>query len=137
MSFCSYNIRGLNKKTSFVKDFILSKNIGLIDLFETHVKKDSASFIANLVSSNFSWLFNYDSHSNGRIWVGWDPSKWKVQTLVSSSQHISCSVSSFDDKISFIASFVYALNTAQERKQLWSQLLQFKNSICVNGLCPP
>lgn len=136
MIFCSYNIRGLNKKISFVKDFITNNNVGLIALLETHVKKESAKPISSMVSPRFSWLFNYDSHYNGRVWVGWDPNKWQVTSLLQGSQHISCNVLNIGSNASFFVSFVYAHNTHEERRQLWLELTQFQTSITSNGVCP-
>lgn len=129
MTFCSYNVRGLNNKMSFVKDFLHHNNLGLIALLETHVKKDSAAFISNFVASRFSWYFNYDSHYNGRIWLGWDPSRWNVLPLVTEAQHISCKVTNLASNHSFYVSFVYAYNTHIDRRPLWDSLLNFQHSI--------
>lgn len=137
MSLCSYNIRGLNNKISFVKDFISNKKIGILALLETHVQNDSANFISSSVAPSFSWLFNYDCHYNGRIWVGWDPSIWKIQPLMHSSQHISCSVLHIASNDQFFVSFIYALNTPEERRQLWRDLSYLQNSITVNDNTPP
>lgn len=136
MNLCSYNIRGLNNKISFVRDFISNKKIGLISLLETHVKKDSANFVSNSVSPRFTWLFNYDCHSNGRIWVGWDPGVWKIQLLKHGSQHISCSATTIGSNDHFFVSFIYAMNTPEERRELWSDLLNFRDSISSNGITP-
>ena len=81
IDFCSFNIRGLNNKKAFVKDFLSFNKISLFGLLETHVKKDSASAVSSTISPRFSWIFNYDDHHNGRIWVGWDPSLWNLSLL--------------------------------------------------------
>lgn len=133
MDFCSYNVRGLNNKTSFIKDFIRNNNLGLLGLLETRVKKENASSIASFLSPSFNWLFNYDHHENGRIWIGWDPSLWRVVHLATTDQHISCSVTRLATSESFFISFVYAFNTYMERKPLWSSLLSFQASITVDN----
>lgn len=137
MDFCSYNVRGLNNKKSFYKDFINVKNLSLFAFLETHVKKESANSIASFLSQKFNWSFNSDYHDNGRIWLGWDPSIWKVMPLASSSQHISFSVTRMDTQESFFLSFVYALNTYIERRALWTDLLSFKASISINNVSRP
>ena len=106
MIFCSYNTRGLNNKIAFYKDFIASNKLGLIALVETHVKQDSASFVSNLIAPKLNWLFNYDCHHNGRIWLGWDPVMWSISDIRTHAQHISCKVSSVESNINFYASFI-------------------------------
>lgn len=121
-------MRGLNNKVSFYKDFIASRKLGLIALLETHVKKENAIYIANFVAPRFKWVFNYDYHCNGRIWLGWDPQIWSISDFVYHSQHISCKVCTLDSKACFYASFVYAHNDYIERRSLWSDLSSFKSS---------
>lgn len=127
--FCAYNIRGLNNKQSFTKDFILSNKFSLFALLETHVAADSASSIANFICPRFKWVFNYDYHANGRIWLGYDPSIWKLQVLSMSSQQISCQISLVSTGESFFLSTIYALNSSVLRRQLWADLLSFKSCI--------
>lgn len=129
MVFCSYNIRGLNNKESYVKDCISNNKLGLIALLETHVKQEMASIISSTIDFRFQWLFNYDCHHNGRIWLGWDPNLWKVQKLVTNAQHLSCFINRVGTNDSFFVSFVYALNTDVERRSLWAGLIDFQRSI--------
>lgn len=137
LDFCSYNIRGLHNKVSFVKDFVSMNKIGLIALLETHVKQENASFISSLVASRFCWMFNYDHHRNGRIWFGWDPTLWRVSQIFSSAQQISCHVSRLDYSDGCILSMIYAYNTGQDRRQLWAELHNLQSLILVNGISPP
>lgn len=137
MTFCSYNIRGLNKKLSFVKDFLQNNRLGLIALMETHVKQESAAFVSSVVSARFNWLHNYDYHSNGRIWVGWDPNRWSITKLSASAQHISCSVANLETNTNFYVSFVYGLNNHVDRRSLWTDLINFQQSICSNDIVQP
>lgn len=132
MDFCAYNVRGLNKKTSFIKDFISNNYLSFCTLLETHVHKDSANSISQFLSPKFTWIFNYEHHANGRIWIGWDSSVWKVDKLASSAQHISCSITHISSQDHFFVSFIYALNTYMERKLLWSSLLSFRDSITIS-----
>lgn len=130
MFFCSYNTRGLNNKVSFYKDFIASRKLNLVALLETHVKRENANFLAHLVAPKFQWVFNYENHYNGRIWLGWDPSFWTISEVVTHSQHISCKISSTDSSTWFYASFIYAFNDYTARRNLWADLINVKtNSI--------
>ena len=133
MDFCSYNTRGLNNKISFYKDFIASNKIGLVALSETHVKQESASFVCKLVAPRFSWVFNYECHPDGRLWLGWDPNVWNISGIQIHAQHISCQVTSVQQHFTFFASFIYAVNDYVERRLLWNDLILFKNSLDENA----
>lgn len=123
--FCTYNIRGLNNKLDFAKDFIRHNSIGLVGFLETHVKEDVAESISCFLSDKFTWVFNYNYHSNGRIWLGWDSTIWKVMVLSVSVQQISCTVTKLNTGDSFAWSCIYGLNTYHERRELWADLLNF------------
>lgn len=129
VDFCSYNIRGLNNKQNFAKDFVNLHKLSLFALIETRVKKDSASTIANFICPNFSWIFNYDHHYNGRLWVGFDPNIWNLTVISISAQQITCSVQCISTQDIFMVSFVYGFNTAGERRALWDELLAVKRLI--------
>lgn len=126
---CTYNIRGLNNKQSFVKDFIDLHHLSFIVLLETHVLETSALSISKFIGPKFSWLFNYSQHYHGRIWIGFDPKVWKVTSMVCSAQHHTCSILRIDGGLEFYASFIYGSNASMERRALWADLLEFKASI--------
>lgn len=130
--FCSYNVRGLNKKLTYIKDFISLNKFSIVGLLETHVKERNAAYFASLVAPRFSWLFNYNSHPNGRIWFGWDSSLWNVTLTSSSAQHITCKVTSNDASLSCTISMVYAFNTCVERRLLWNDLFDVHNNLSDN-----
>ena len=123
IDFCSFNVRGLNNKAPFVKDFLRSNKISLIGLIETRVHKDVAKNISSEIDRCFNWLDNYDCHHGGRIWVGWNPFFWDVSLLARSSQHITCSVFQKHLKVDFVITFIYGLNSGIERRLLWEELL--------------
>lgn len=136
VGFCTYNVRGLNNKQSFIKDFIRSNNITLLALLETRVKENMASPIARGISHSVHWLFNYEHHSNGRIWIGWDPSIWNLSVSYKSAQMITCSVSSvLDNQHAFVISFVYAYNTYIERRSLWQDVVSLAASLPNQAWC--
>lgn len=107
---------------TYVKDFISFNKLSIAAILETHVKSDSADYISRFICSRFSWIFNYDCHVNGRIWIGYDPTIWKVTVLAKSEQHITCLLCYLASGISFVSSFIYGLNTTVERRRLWHNL---------------
>lgn len=94
-----------------------------------------ANSISHSLSHKFRWVFNYDIHYNGRICLGWDPNIWTVQQLVSSAQHIYCSITKVGKNKHFFL-FVYAYNTSVERRPLQSSLLEFKQAHIDTGNDP-
>lgn len=134
IDFCSFNIRGLNKKQTFAKDFLSINKLSLFALLETHVKKASASFVSKFIGPRFNWHFNYDYHYNGRIWVGVDPSIWNLNVLRSSAQHVTCSVSNISGGEDFVISFIYGFNTAVERRVLWSEILDIQRDFISDSM---
>lgn len=100
-------MRGLNSKIGFIKDFLINNNVTLVALLETHVKQENAERIFTTLSARLHWRFNYDFHVNGRIWIGFDPSLWKVVTVSQSVQHIFCIITRISLNESFAASFLY------------------------------
>lgn len=129
IDFCVYNIRGLNNKKAFVKDFIRVNKITLFALLETHVKQDAAVSISKFIAPRFSWVFNYAHHYHGRIWLGWDQDIWNVSVIDVSAQHISCTVMHIATGTTFTASFIYGFNTLSERRTLWQDMLSLKQHI--------
>lgn len=136
IDFCSYNVRGLNNKCSYIKDFISTNKVSLIGLLETKVNKDLASSISLSLSRNFQWRFNYDSHSHGRIWLGWDPSIWNISLISSNAQAMHCSVSRVESPTDcFMLSIIYAFNTLEERRSLWNDLSSFSQLVGDSSWC--
>lgn len=127
MDFCSYIIRGLNSKQAYVKDFLRSNNISFIALLETRVKEINANSISSSLAANWSWVFNYSSHPNGRIWLGWNPNFWNISILFSAAQIITCSVMNIIAQTTFLVSFIYGFNEVNNRRSLWSDLIQFNH----------
>ena len=135
--FCSFNIRGIHNKIDFVHDFILSLRLNLFAVIETHVKEKDALVLSSKVNKNFDWLFNYQHHYNGRIWLGWNPMVWSVHHLFSSAQQLTCRVTRQSDNISFVLTIVYAHNDMTERRSLWNDLNMVNTSWVDIGLgCP-
>jgi exonuclease III len=73
MNFLIWNVRGLNhpSKQREVKSLINIHKIGLICLIETRVKENKAEKIRDAIASDWDFVFNYEKHFLGRIWVCW------------------------------------------------------------------
>ena len=138
MNFASWNVRGLNKSPhqKEVKNLIICNKLSFISCLETRVKVDNALCISKEICKNWSWLFNYEDHHNGRIWVGWDPTVWKISLLSKSAQQISCLATFLEKQTTICVTFVYAFNTAAQRLSLWNELESISSTQlpwCVAG----
>lgn len=139
IKLCSYNIRGLNKQLKQADDssFLADNCISFVGLVETRVKSPKANSVVNSINHQWHWVFNYDFHSNGRIWVGWNPNDWNVSILFKSAQILRLVAPVNNVPISFFVSIIYGFNKIGQRKQLWTDLQMLANSIqgqwCVLG----
>lgn len=131
LEVCSFNVRGLNSKQTYIKDFLLSNKISLIALLETHVTEPNAVRISSFVAPRFSWYFNYNNSPNGRIWLGWDNEIWNVDILYCTAQVIHCSVRFLQNNVTFFCSFVYAYNDIEDRRHLWDELKKISTNIDI------
>lgn len=131
--FCSFNIRGLHNKVCFAKDFVNNLQLQLFAVMETRVKEKDALVFSTKVHRGFDWIFNYQHHRNGRIWLGWNPLFWSAQHLTSSAQQITCRITRVSDNLSFVWTVVYALNDLCDRRGLWLELEQIKNQWIDSG----
>lgn len=122
---CSYNIRGLNKKPkqADTKSFLVDNKISFVSLVETRVKCSKTNSISKSICKHWCWEFNYDYHSNSRIWVGWDPSIWHTSILFKSDQVIHCKLKLLNMQEEFFVSIVYDFSTVVQRRPLWSHLV--------------
>ncbi|XP_074363651.1 uncharacterized protein LOC141704298 [Apium graveolens] len=124
MNFASWNVRGINKSPhqKELQQFISGNNIDFMGILETKVKASKAPSISKKINKNWQWLFNYDHHYNGRIWVGWNPNIWDISLLSQSSQFITCNARFIEKNLSFIVTFIYAFNDAIDRVPLWDYI---------------
>lgn len=124
--------QSITSQPLLIQDFISDNNLSLIGLLETRVQENVAKTISSGISPNFEWFFNYNHYGGGRIWLGWNSIFWDVNILSSSAQHITCSVTLLQCKVSLVISFVYGFNTEQARRSLWAELSALSPSL--NGL---
>lgn len=133
MNFAVWNVRGLNKSAhqKELKHFISSNKISFMACVETKVKEKNSVNISRKISRRWSWFFNYNHHSNGRIWVGFDNSIWSITVMSSSSQHTTCNVTFLEKQCNFMVTFVYAHNSPHQREELWRDIESLSTTISV------
>ena len=120
MTVIVWNVRKLNpfKQRSMV-DRIRKLKVKLVCLLKTRVKENNCQSIINKHFKGWSWLHNYSSAYNGRIWVIWSD-HMKVDLVDSTAQCITCKV--LIDAKQFYLSVVYGFNEGVERRALWNHL---------------
>lgn len=125
MSGFFWNIRGLNKsnKQSVIQEWIRKNSFQFGCLIETKVKESKVEKVMNKIFGDWNIVSNYEFSRLGRIWVTWNK-QTKVQVVYKSGQLITCSIILHGETEEFWCSFIYALNTADERRELWSDLQQ-------------
>lgn len=92
------------------------------------MKEGKVRGIVNSVFQNWSFMANYEYNRLGRIWVVWDQSV-RMTPIYKSSHIITCSVLLEGKEKEIFCSFVYALNTMEERRNLWEDLRNHKDSM--------
>lgn len=124
-----WNVRGFNQSTkhAVVREWLKGIEAQFGCLIETRVKERKVSRI--LMESFRDWdvITNYEHNPLGRIWVIWK-SKMRLTPVFKSSHIITCSVMMDGCKEEFFCSFVYALNTTEERRSLWEDIRNHSDS---------
>lgn len=117
-----WNIRGFNKKTKqgVVRSWMRDKSILFGCLIETRVKEKKAGKIVEKVFHGWNFMANYEYNRLGRLWVLWRE-EVRMTPVYKTAQMITCSVL-LPWKEEFLCSFIYAFNTAEERRSLWSEM---------------
>ena len=133
LNLASWNIRGLNMtyKQDDIRSFVFKNKISLLGLMETKVRALKGLKISKAILRHWRFSNNNDHHSNGRIWVAWDPSILNVKVEYASSQLMHTSVTIIDTNQRFFASFVYGFNTATKRSPLCRDIRQISTGIAT------
>lgn len=133
----SLNIRGLNEseRQLALRHFINKNNItSILYLIQTRVKDKLFARVKFACFKDWSAFHNYVYACNGRLWLCWDPLRWKIQYMKGSNQFIHASVCSLDLEIQFAFTGVYAANLRVSRAQLWSDLCDTSSTITNSWL---
>ncbi|XP_062099266.1 uncharacterized protein LOC133805147 [Humulus lupulus] len=118
----SWNIRGLNgsKKQTDVLDICRRNKVGVGALLETKMRGNK---VMELMANKFrNWDFYSSPVTEGRILIIWRKIFVKVIVLEETTQYVHCYIKMAGQKHPFSATFVYGLNSMEERKILWQRL---------------
>jgi exonuclease III len=134
MNFLIWNVRGLNhpSKQKEVKNMIKCHKISFICLIETRVKIQKADVIRSYIVPDWDYVYNYDQHFLGRIWVCWKKDEFEVIVLDKSYQSINCVVKSIKNNLNWFHSFIYGDNKGVDRKLLCMNLASMKTKVANN-----
>ncbi|XP_074299589.1 uncharacterized protein LOC141630722 [Silene latifolia] len=88
---------------------------------ETRVRAPKFDYIRRKGFRLFHVLNNYEHHSNGRLWVIWNKASLRITALSSGNQWIHIQVED-PGCATFQVFFVYGLNSAEGRYDLWTFL---------------
>lgn len=126
-----WNVRGINEpdKHSNFRRWLYSHHSSLGTLLETHIKESNLPAVLNSLCPNWSFASNHQSDHDGRIIIIWKP-HLNVVILHQSRQSMTCRVESLA-AVTFYFTAVYAANTAEERNELWVELLQIQSSLAL------
>ncbi|KAJ6724733.1 hypothetical protein OIU85_022631 [Salix viminalis] len=81
-----------------------------------------AVIMSKVLPQRWEVLTNIGDHSNGRIVVGWDASKFQLRYLESSAQWLTCELLNHPSHSGMKLTFVYGFNTYAERTDLWDYM---------------
>ncbi|XP_021863540.2 uncharacterized protein [Spinacia oleracea] len=98
-------------------------------LIETRVKETKFKQISSKFGRYWSWGENYKDNPRGRIWLGWQHLEVDLSILTCHEQFIHCVVRDRTGCVYLYFTAVYGLHTIEDRKSLWSALLQIQASV--------
>ena len=84
-----------------------------------------ASLQEGLELSNWRFVSNASDGEAARIIVGWDPVWYDAQCLHNSKQWVTFRVVSVDQSLDINISFIYGLNTAAARQEVWNYIRSY------------
>lgn len=131
MKIASWNIRGLNLplKQNGVCHLIRSNNLDVLAVLETKCSREKVCrFVKNKLPG---WEFcdNFDLAKGGRILVIWNPDTVDLSLVLKHPQVIHCRIHCKISSHEFCISFIYAANALIHRREVWSSLTDFGNSL--------
>lgn len=132
-SIFAWNMRGFNqpRKQKVVRYWVKAAKLSIGCLLETKVKEENFTKVFDAIFPRWSCVHNYSSHRLGRIWVCWSDDV-EVCPVSTSMQMITVWVRYKASEDTFLCSFVYASNYANERKELWREMEEIGRSVASN-----
>ncbi|XP_048502886.1 uncharacterized protein LOC125498678 [Beta vulgaris subsp. vulgaris] len=115
-------VNKVTEATDVMQEEGKSDKIGLCGLLETRVKSGNFPKVYSRVCEGWSVVTNHQQHRGGRIWVIWLPNVFHLDVIECHAQFIHCRVEHRSSNKSFCITFVYGMNDAQDREELWNRL---------------
>ncbi|CAH9089075.1 unnamed protein product, partial [Cuscuta epithymum] len=119
-----WNVRGLNKtsKHNLIASYIVANNVSLCCFLET--KMTTANFNNYVLNKWPGWVCetNFNKINGGRMALMWNPNVLNCVFNAVETQYMHLKCVCRISQISFLATLVYPLYTALERKALWEEL---------------
>ncbi|XP_020266409.1 uncharacterized protein LOC109841898 [Asparagus officinalis] len=106
-----------------------SRTIPVHTFSETKIKENILPGVTKKLACNWKWYANGSSTDKARILILWDPNVLDIQVIHCSPQYITCHAKSYDGKLDCLITSVYGYSQTEKRKELWSDLNQFSQSI--------
>lgn len=124
INIIGWNVRGRNGdiRVSEIHECIEDNKLGLIGLVEAKVRECNASWLARKIKKDWHFLFNYNSDTCNRIWVGWNPDLFKVSKVLESMQMIVFTATNLANNFIFTLAMIYNTNNLSERYMLWEEI---------------
>ena len=119
-----WNIRGLNhpSKQSEIAKFVFSNHLDVLGITKSKVHIPNQDRIQKTLLPSWKFVSNSQPNAVDRIWVGWNPDKVNITVILNTPQIIHVSIASLDLSIVYEASFIYGLNTIQDRRSMWTSM---------------
>lgn len=134
ISLFAWNTRGFNKKRKHhsFSSWVRSVTPSFGCLIETRVQESNCHSIITATLPGWQYIHNYDHHRLRKIWVVWSDNV-NVTLLCKSSQIITVWVTSSTGE-QFLCSCIYASNYQNERRHLWSDLINTGSQYASHGV---
>ncbi|XP_004252671.1 uncharacterized protein [Solanum lycopersicum] len=116
-------------KQKEIKKCLQNNKVTLAGLIETRVKENNTRTTINNIAAGWNCLNNYKDAVNGRIWIIWDDSWYEVKLITSATQMIHCYIQERSKGFQFHLTVVYGFNTIEQRKSLWSDMIQIGQNV--------
>ena len=114
-----------------VQNWVRDKNFMFGRLLETGVKEGRCEEILSTAFLGWSMISNYEFNALGRIGLVWRPDI-RVTPFFTSRQVLTVSIW-IEGGEEFFYSIVYALNTMEERMELWTDLKLHQDSLIIRN----
>ena len=91
ISWCSWNVRGLNSpvKCRAVENFLAVSTVGFCCILETRDREENFVLISSRFGDSWGFTSNYSNSGVGRMWVMWKRKRFVFTTCEVTDQLIS------------------------------------------------